>query len=251
MTKKFSLSDALKIVESRGGKLAKELAYTRNGKCISENYINSNSRLLWECENGHQFRTSLALVKNRGCWCPECRKLGLEFAQDLAYKKGGICLSNSYRNKLSPLLWSYSKGHSWYALIGNIKRGTWCPHCCNESKRLGIEHVKELARSKNGECLSNIYINYKTYLLWRCDKKHIWYSTLGSRKFVSKYLGLPSKIRRSDFLKTLESPAGLELDIYYPQGDPNNFSKQQERDQLKKKLCEDNSDMLGITKTHM
>ena len=78
---------------------------------------------------------------------------------------------------------------------------------------------------------------------------------------MSKYLGPPSKIRRPDFLKTLDHPTGLELDIYYPQyglaievqgeqhkryieffhnDDPNNFIKQQTRDQLKKGLCEEN-----------
>ena len=78
---------------------------------------------------------------------------------------------------------------------------------------------------------------------------------------MSKYLGPPSKIRRPDFLKTLDYTTGLELDIYYPQygfatevqgeqhekyieffhnGDPNNFIKQQARDQLKKELCEEN-----------
>jgi len=78
---------------------------------------------------------------------------------------------------------------------------------------------------------------------------------------MSKYLGPPSKIRRPDFLKTLDHPTGLELDIYYPQyefatevqgeqhekyieffhrGDPNNFIKQQGRDQLKKEPSEEN-----------
>ncbi|RHZ75235.1 hypothetical protein Glove_216g150 [Diversispora epigaea] len=81
------------------------------------------------------------------------------------------------------------------------------------------------------------------------------------REIISKYLGPPSKIRRPNFLKTSEHPMGLELDIYYPEyglaieihgvqhekyikffhrGDPNNFIKQQERDQLKKELCEEN-----------
>jgi len=321
--------------------VAKELAHAKNGKCISENYINNNLPLLWECENGHQFRTSLAHVKNEGTWCRECKKLGLEFAQNLAHRKGGVCLSNSYCNKRSQLSWSCSEGHSWLAKIGDIKRGTWCPHCRRESERLGIECAKELARSKNGECLSITYINTKTHLLWKCNKNHTWYSTFASikysnswcpycsstklgiseakaiaysrggdcltdsyvncngqllwqcsknhqwyarlsyvknnntwcpycskykrenlcREIVSKYLGPPSKIRRPDFLKTLDHPTGLELDIYYPQyefatevqgeqhekyieffhrGDPNNFIKQQERDQLKKELCEEN-----------
>ncbi|CAG8800674.1 21338_t:CDS:2, partial [Gigaspora margarita] len=51
-----------------------------------------------------------------------------------------------------------------------------------------------------------------------------------------------------NFLKTPEYPKGLELDIpYYNYGfvievqeDPDNFNKQQERDQLKKELCEEN-----------
>ncbi|CAG8462454.1 13370_t:CDS:1 [Racocetra fulgida] len=76
-----------------------------------------------------------------------------------------------------------------------------------------------------------------------------------------KYLGPPSKIRQPYFLKTLNHPTELELDIYYPQygfaievqgeqhkryieffhnSDPNNFTKQQERDQFKKELYEKN-----------
>ena len=70
-------------------------------------------------------------------------------------------------------------------------------------------------------------------------------------EILTKYLGAPS-IHRPDFLKTQEYPNGLELDIFYPQygfaievqgiqhekyheffhgRDPNNFIKQQARDQ--------------------
>jgi hypothetical protein len=78
------------------------------------------------------------------------------------------------------------------------------------------------------------------------------------RSYVTKYLGPLSLIRKPNFLKSPECPTGLELDIYYPEygfaievqgvqhekyikffhnGDPNNFIKQQARDQLKKELC--------------
>ncbi|CAG8792479.1 3678_t:CDS:1, partial [Dentiscutata erythropus] len=70
--------------------------------CISENYIN-NSSLLWECKNNHQFRLSLSDV--------ECMKLGLEFAQNLANKRGGMCLSSSYHNRRTSLSWRCSEGH--------------------------------------------------------------------------------------------------------------------------------------------
>jgi len=34
---------------------------------------------------------------------------------------------------------------------------------------------------------------------------------------VTKYLGPPSENRWPDFLKTVESPQGLQLDIFYPE----------------------------------
>ncbi|RGB25229.1 hypothetical protein C1646_772040, partial [Rhizophagus diaphanus] len=78
---------------------------------------------------------------------------------------------------------------------------------------------------------------------------------------VAKYLGPPSENRKPDFLKIPEHPKGLELDIpyykyefaievqekqhekyieFFHRGDPNNFIKQQVRDQLKKELCKEN-----------
>ncbi|CAB4399642.1 unnamed protein product [Rhizophagus irregularis] len=222
--------------------------------------INNNLPLLWECENGHQFRTSLAHVKNEGTWCRECKILGLEFAQNLAHRKGGVCLSNSYCNKRSQLSWSCSEGHSWLAKIGDIKRGTWCPHCRRESERLGIECAKELARSKNGECLSITYINTKTHLLWKCNKNHTC-TKLGISEAKAIAYSRGGDCLTDSYVNCNDHPTGLELDIYYPQyefatevqgeqhekyieffhrGDPNNFIKQQERDQLKKELCEEN-----------
>ncbi|CAG8699269.1 34916_t:CDS:2 [Gigaspora margarita] len=77
-------------------------------------------------------------------------------------------------------------------------------------------------------------------------------------EIITKYLGSPqSKIAD---LKTSKYPSGLKLDIYYSQyglvievqgyqhekyieffhrGNPNNFIKQQEQNQLKKELCEE------------
>src|SRR6266540_3898067 len=163
-------------------------------------------------------------------------KLRLEFAQNLANERGGTCLSSSYQNRHTPLSWRCSEGYSWLAQIDSIQRGTWCPHCVRESKKLDIESVKELACSKNGEYLSDVYINHTMHLRWRCSKNHQWYATLSRVKnyntwcpycskykherlcqeIMSKYLGPPSKICRPDFLKTLNHPTGLELDIYYP-----------------------------------
>ncbi|GES85763.1 hypothetical protein GLOIN_2v1766614 [Rhizophagus clarus] len=308
---KLSLNDAIGIAKSHGESLAfQELAHARNGKCISEKYVNNSLPLLWECENKHKFHLSLASVKNQGNWCRECMKLGLKFAQNLANERNGTCLSSSYHNRRTPLSWECSKGHSWLARIDSIQRGTWCPYCVRENARLGIEYAKKLANSKNGECLSNVYTNRRTYLHWKCSKSHEWYASIntiknnnswcphcantkldisvakdiaysrGGKCLSDSYIDCnsrllwrcnkdhqckvswsPSEKRRPDFLKIPEHPKGLELDIpyyhygfaievqgeqhdkyieFFHRGDPNNFIRQQERDQLKKELCEEN-----------
>ncbi|RHZ65136.1 hypothetical protein Glove_319g194 [Diversispora epigaea] len=277
--KKLSLNDACTIAETRGGlclsteyknnktpllwhcnkgheclKEAKLIAHSRNGQCLSEKFEKSNKPLLWKCSRGHEWLASLCSIKNDSTWCPQCAhnyRLTLEHARQIAIKRNGVCLSENY-----------------------------------------INYAQQLARGKNGECLSEIFINSRLPMLWRCVNGHLWSAPFQSlkncgswcpfcrgrnktikdmhafaerkdlcREIISKYLGPPSKIRRPNFLKTSEHPMGLELDIYYPEyglaieiqgvqhekyigffhrGNPNNFIKQQERDQLKNELCEEN-----------
>ncbi|CAG8814090.1 14061_t:CDS:2 [Gigaspora margarita] len=99
---------------------------------------------------------------------------------------------------------------------------------------MALNDAKQVANNKNGECLSETYIN---------NCAHSRPLTLEEAKQIA------------------HSRNGLELDIpYYPygfaievqgeqhekyneflhKGDPNNFIKQKERDQLKKELCEEN-----------
>ena len=57
---KFSIEDAKKVAEEN------------NGKCLSEEYVNCDNPLTWECRLGHTWESSLYLVKNRFQWCPLC-----------------------------------------------------------------------------------------------------------------------------------------------------------------------------------
>ncbi|CAG8545190.1 6739_t:CDS:2 [Cetraspora pellucida] len=267
------MQDIFRITESRGG------------QCLSESYINCKELLYWRCDKQHEWFANLNNIKNNRRWCPWCSKVGRYTLKDViqfAQTKKGECLSEKVNKVTEQLRWKCSEGHIWYATFHNTKNHhNWCPYCRYNFAKLGIKYANTLAYNKNGECFSDIYIDNRTHLLWRCEKKHKWYASLSSikdqnswcpycskykrenlcRKIVSKYLGTPSKIRRPDFLKTSESPIGLELDIYYPEyglaievqgeqhekyieffhkGDPNNFVRQQERDQLKKELCEEN-----------
>lgn len=49
-----------------------ELAKSRGGKCLSDEYTNAHSNLIWQCANGHIFESKPNSVKS-GHWCSYCR----------------------------------------------------------------------------------------------------------------------------------------------------------------------------------
>jgi hypothetical protein len=115
----------------------RKLARRRRGLCLSEEYINSKSKLLWQCEKGHCWRAVPVSVK-RGSWCPVCarnQKLTFEEFNLLAARRGGRCLSGRYINKDIPLRWQCTLGHRWYARPGKVRRGSWCAKCASLRRR--------------------------------------------------------------------------------------------------------------------
>ena len=49
----------------------KFLAQLKKGKCVSDEYINSQTPLKWKCKYGHQWEARQGDIR-RGGWCPEC-----------------------------------------------------------------------------------------------------------------------------------------------------------------------------------
>ncbi|CAG8790896.1 4952_t:CDS:2, partial [Racocetra fulgida] len=215
------------VVDTRrvGLDLAKNIARSKNGECLSDKYINIHTLLQWRCHQGHIWHAVLNTIKNQNSWCPQCAgcsKLNINIAKEIALKKGGKCLSEKYIDINSSLLWE-----------------------CNA--KLSVEEARKIATKNKGLCLSEMYTGAYTKLKWQCEKKHEWYATLDKvknldlcKKIATKLLGPPSDIRRPDFLKTPDHPLGLELDIYYPQ---YGFAIEVQ-DQLKKELCNKNKIVL-------
>jgi hypothetical protein len=108
-----------------------DLAKNRDGKCLSKEYLNANTKLLWRCEKGHKWEATPGSVKS-GSWCRYCAgtvKLTIGEMREIAKSRGGKCLSKIYVNKKVKLKWQCSKGHIWKATPDAVKRGTWCPAC--------------------------------------------------------------------------------------------------------------------------
>jgi hypothetical protein len=101
------------------------------------------------------------------------KKLTIEQMQELAKSRGGLCLSKKYVGKDARLKWKCKKGHEWETSYGNIRSGTWCPHCARKFK-LTIEEMIDWAKIKGGKCLSEEYTNSKTKLRWQCKEGHEW-----------------------------------------------------------------------------
>ncbi len=110
----------------------KKLATKKGGRCISEEYRNIDSKLMWICAKGHKWEASAHSVKG-GSWCPMCagnRKLDIGRMRQIAKSKGGKCLSQKYRNNKTPLEWECDKGHRWFARPDMVKnQNSWCPKC--------------------------------------------------------------------------------------------------------------------------
>lgn len=152
------------------------LASKRGGKCLSDEYVDSTTVLLWKCIQGHQWYATPGSVKNSGTWCRKCAgvsKLDISDMQRIAAERGGLCLSPEYGSNKDKLLWECSSGHHWDATGDSVKRGSWCPDCSGHT-RLSIEDMRQLAHSYGGKCLSEKYTDARTKLLWECVEGHVW-----------------------------------------------------------------------------
>ena len=156
------------------------IAEKQGGKCLSDTYLNTETNLLWECSEKHKWKATPDIIKN-GSWCRKCsytlrgisRRLKIEEMQEIAKQRGGKCLSKSYVNNNTKLLWECAKGHQWEAVPNNVKSSTWCPECAGNIKK-SIEEVQKIAEDRGGKCLSDTYVNAHTKLSWECAEKHQW-----------------------------------------------------------------------------
>ena len=169
--RKYSIEDARKVAEQRGG------------ECLSENMDLCTEKLHWKCGVcGHEWNAIFHSVR-RGCWCPKCAELqsanakrgSLEEFQKLALERGGKCLSTEYVNQNTKLLWECANGHRWEAVPGSVKAGAWCRECT----KLTTEQAEAVAEERGGRLLSEEQTSGDK-LRWECANGHTFEATLSN-----------------------------------------------------------------------
>lgn len=150
-------------------------AKKKEGKCLSNEYINNRTKLKWQCKKGHTWEAIPTNIM-RGKWCPKCVGRGktIKDMQKIAENQEGKCLTKKYQGMHTKLKWQCKYGHIWMATPNNVKRGTWCPFCVG--RRQTIKDMQKLAEKKGGKCLSKVYINGTTKLKWKCKEEHVWWA---------------------------------------------------------------------------
>jgi len=147
----------------------KEIAKRKGGKCLSKEYVNSQTKLKWKCREGHAWETKPNTIQS-GSWCPVCannanklsteeRRQYLKEMQQIAEKRGGKCLSSEYIDSKSKLKWQCKIGHVWETTPNGIKRGSWCLICSGKAK-FSIEKMQQMFCTSNRDTRRIFYGNF-------------------------------------------------------------------------------------------
>ena len=165
MAKRVKIQDFHKIAENHGG------------RCLSETYTNSRTKLTFQCAKDHPpWKTIPRNVAVLGTWCPTCAghtKKSISDMHKLASGKGGKCLSEKYVNSQTSLCWQCERHHPPFeATFSSIKHsGQWCPVCTGNLPKT-IQDMQRMAVEKGGKCLSQEYKGARIHLTWQCAKGH-------------------------------------------------------------------------------
>jgi hypothetical protein len=170
------------------------LAERHGGRCLSRKYVDSKTKLRWECAQGHRFAVAPTSMRTR--WCPRCALAEREPSARVrtpppprdratptiwqralaeATARGGVCLDavdNPRANQSRR--WRCAAGHEFMTNPYRVVGGAWCPRCAG--RRLGIEHMHAMAAERGGRCVSEEFVDAYTHLQWECEKGHRWWA---------------------------------------------------------------------------
>ncbi|CAE8740646.1 unnamed protein product [Polarella glacialis] len=201
---------------------ASRLARSRQGSCLSLEYVDNKAPLWWRCQHGHVWSAPLRRIKNSRSWCPVCslatHRLSLQDAQEVARQNGGQCLSDTYVNTKSPLRWVCQWGHNWEVPLNGVKyKNTWCPTCSKGRSEQSVRHIFE-----------SIFVGFQFV---SCRPSFL-------RGSYGRPLELDGYCELLNLAFEYHGEQHYSPENYWNQKRPGSFQAQLERDQLKVSLCD-------------
>jgi len=136
---------------------------------------NTNTKTGWECEQGHQWKTTFQSIRRR-IGCPFCAGQAPKTPDDyhtLAKERGFRWLGSEVPNIRTKTGWECEQGHQWKTTFQSIQRGIGCPFCFGNAPKMPDDYYI-LAKERGFKWLGPQVPNIKTRTSWECEQGHQW-----------------------------------------------------------------------------
>jgi hypothetical protein len=166
-----------------------EEKFARNVKLMNgimmETYVNARTKVIIQCELGHQFSMNPASV-SRGRWCPECRERCPVAAErklrEIVAKKGGTVIGQ-YINGHAKIDVVCSGGHEFKTTQTQVVSGDrWCK-ICGQSESRGERAVREYLIKKSLQYNTEVTFN------WCPNRRYDFSFSYKDRNFIVEFDG--------------------------------------------------------------
>lgn len=157
---------------------------------IIGNYVSSSISTLLECNSGHQWKTRVANLINRGDGCPMCSghnhtKIWTTQSINDCISERGILLTSEYPGKVGKRgSFICEKGHKWDTTIASVLRGSGCKVCHGKTIPLTMKEIRH-RYEKLGYTVTGEYVNYDSILKFSCSNGHTWNTKVGNTRCSS------------------------------------------------------------------
>ncbi|MGR3319652.1 MAG: hypothetical protein ACUZ8O_14385 [Candidatus Anammoxibacter sp.] len=171
-----------------------ELAEIAGIKCLSTEYTNRMTKLLWQCSKGHKFREDYHTLSRRRNPCKKCPRLlhrtsvTIEKLQKMAQRRGGEVLSKTYLTGAKKMQFKCKKGHTFWKPACEVSKGSWCPTCLHEElskkTKIPLKAIQSFAKIRFAKCVTTPeeYKSNPTNLKWICSEGHKFSGSYSSTK---------------------------------------------------------------------
>jgi len=211
-------------------KALEDIASSHGGKLISEQYLDSNQLLVWECSNKkHKTWEATASSITQGSWCKQCQheqvrrrsSIKIEDLKEKAASLGGSLVDTEYCGWDFKYLWKCKLGHKFRCSAGKVLDGRWCSKCSPHflSEEICRAHFEQIFNKKFKKCKPPWLLSEKNTRLeldGYCDELKIAFEHNGAQHYrVSRYCKSKEElsiiIRNDNRKNTLCKQQGVKL----------------------------------------